>query len=283
MNNLGSYDFTSLKQELKLRGYSKRTSELYLHYNSKFLKFCKKSPLAVTNKDIRDYLENLIDKKRSSATLRLVHNALRFYYGNFLGRNLMKNIPLVKKEKKMINPLTREELGALFTNINNKKHKLIVSLLYGSGLRVSEAVKLKHKDISISEKILHIRRGKGKKERAVILPQFFLEEYDKINSPETYIFQGRKGHLSVRSVQEIIKKAGEKAKIQKKVHPHLLRHSFAMHLLESNVDVSHIQKVLGHGSIRSTEGYIHADKQYLKKVKSPLDRVTKNSRKNQCI
>lgn len=251
------------------------TIRAYLHYNEKFLSFCKKKPLEVTNADIRGYLEHLIDKKLARATVRLAHNSLQFYYSQFLGKKLMRNIKLPKKEQKTIVDLTKEEIRLLIDSIKNPKHKLLVELVYGSGLRVSEVIKLRVKDILIEERIVVVRAGKGRKDRKVIVSQKFLESLPAYKDPRSYLFPGRDNgrHLSVRSVQQILKQAARRTGITKNIHPHLLRHSFATHLLRNKVDIKHIQKLLGHRSSKTTERYLHVSYQDIKKIKSPHDEL----------
>ena len=156
----------------------------------------------------------------------------------------------------------------------NIKHRLILSLLYGSGLRLEEIRNLKVKDIDIYRLAIYVRKGKGSKDRTTILPLNILEElnlYMNSKSPEDYLFNGKNGKISGRSIQLIINKASKKAKIIKKVYPHLLRHSFATHLLESGVDIRVIQKLLGHSSVRTTQIYTHLSKTHINTITSPLD------------
>jgi integrase/recombinase XerD len=270
------YDFNSLKREMKLRGYSKRTQDIYLHYNEKFLLFCKKKPLEVTNNDIKDYIEYLIDKNLARATIRLAFNSLRFYYGVILGKSLMVNMKAPKKSQKITQILTKEEISRLISVIKNPKHRLLVELCYASGVRVSELVKFKVKDILFEEKIAIVRGGKGRKDRKVILSQRFLDDfqYELMNkNQEDYLFSGRVGYLTTRSVQAILKTSAKKANIKKNVHPHMLRHSFATHLVNDKVGIKYIQKILGHKNIKTTERYLHVSDEDIKSVTSPHDKL----------
>ena len=270
------YDFNSLKREMKLRGYSKRTQDIYLHYNEKFLLFCKKKPLEVTNNDIKDYIEYLIDKNLARATIRLAFNSLRFYYGVILGKSLMVNMKAPKKSQKITQILTNEEISRLISVIKNPKHRLLVELCYASGVRVSELVKFKVKDILFEEKIAIVRGGKGRKDRKVILSQRFLDDfqYELMNkNQEDYLFSGRVGYLTTRSVQAILKTSAKKANIKKNVHPHMLRHSFATHLVNDKVGIKYIQKILGHKNIKTTERYLHVSDEDIKSVTSPHDKL----------
>lgn len=263
--------FTRLIQECKIRCYSAKTQESYLYYNNVFLKFCKKDASKITKSNIRLYLEHLADTKKSGATMRQVYCALLFYYRDILGTNLMQGIKIPKADQKVTVGLTQEEVKRLFSVITNPKHKLLVELLYGSGLRVGEAVKIKYKDILVNENVLIVRAGKGKKDRMTIVSNRVLEKIQEQQGPHRYLFEGRSGHLTVRSVQQILKNAAKKAGIQKRVYPHLLRHAFATHLDQNNVKTRHLQKVLGHKDQKTTNRYINDSPDTLKTITSPHD------------
>ena len=268
--------FQRLRQELKIRRCSPRTIKTYLHYNNALLKFCKKSFHEVSRQDVRDYLEYLADKRRSGSTMRLAFNALLFYYRNVLQTNIMYGIKIPKRDQKITVSLTKEEIYKLLEAIDNPKHKLLIELIYGSGLRASEAVKIKYKHILVDEKMLIVRSGKGGKDRKTILSEKFIYKLKEQDNPETYLFPGRNGHLTIRSIQAILKKAAKKAKLKKKVYPHLLRHSFATHLDESGVKTRHLKKILGHKDQKTTDGYIYDSGKELKHIKSPGDELEVN-------
>jgi integrase/recombinase XerD len=272
-----SFDFKQFHQEMKIRGYRKKTIESYIYYNQRLLDFCEKRPLQVTSQDIKNFLESLLDKKRSRETLRLVYAALNCYYCSFLNKKVMATVRLPKKSKKRIVPLTKVEIINLIDNIENDKHKLLIELMFSAGLRVSEAVKIKIKDILVDEKTVFIRNGKGGKDRVSILSERFLEHFkEEIEknkfryTTDSYLFSGRQGHLTVRSVQMIIKRVAKKAKLTKKVYPHLLRHSFATELIKNKTDPKQLQDIMGHSDIRTTEQYVHIARDF-SGVRSPLD------------
>ena len=152
--------------------------------------------------------------------------------------------------------------------------------MYACGFRVSELVNLKVKDLNFEEKIGNVRQGKGKKDRVFNIPEFLLENLkeqvelqDKTN--QEYLFTGPKGRLSSRNLQKIIQKASRRAEINKEVHCHTLRHSFATHLLENGTDIRKIQELLGHSDLSTTQIYTHISREELKKIKSPIDEVMK--------
>ncbi len=265
--------FEGLQQELKIRRYSQKTAKNYLHYNQKFLLFCKKEIDEVTTSDIRNYLEYLADKDSSASTMRAAYNALQFFYRDVLNTRLMENIKIPKNDYKVTVGLTKEEVNQLVNAINNPKHKLLLELIYASGVRAQEAVKIKIKDILAKEKVVVIRAGKGRRDRKTILSDKFVNSFKEQNDANAYLFPGRNGPLTTRSVQQIIKQAAKKAGITKRVYPHLLRHAFATHLFQNDVKTEHIQRLLGHKDKKTTEGYIQTQSKEALNIKSPHDYV----------
>jgi len=186
------------------------------------------------------------------------------------------NIPHPKRNKKIPEVLTLGEVKKLIGVINNIKHKLIVKLLYGCGLRVSELVNLKKQDFNFAEGLIHIKLSKGKKDRFVKIPDSIkeeLENYYKLNNEEIFFPSARGGKLSTKSIQLIIKNSAKTAGIKKNISPHTLRHSFATHLLEQGIDLRIIQKLLGHSDIKTTQIYLSVSSQTIKNIKSPLDNL----------
>ncbi|MGM5487970.1 MAG: tyrosine-type recombinase/integrase [Nanobdellota archaeon] len=182
----------------------------------------------------------------------------------------MKNIPNPKCKKGLPKVLSREEVQALFERIENPKHKLMIMLLYSSGLRVSELVNLKRTDINVHDNTVRIDQGKGKKDRVTILSQKvkdLLLPHLMQNFRTPYLFEGRQGKYSIRTVQKIL----ENVSNARHISAHMLRHSFATHLLEQGTDIRYIQKLLGHSQIETTSIYTHAAKKDFLKIKSPLD------------
>lgn len=204
---------------------------------------------------------------------------IKFFFKNVLFTEI--DIVYPKRNKKIPDILSVEEIKLMIEVTENIKHKLIIKLLYGCGLRVSEIVNLKKKDFDFSERLIHIRLSKGNKDRFVNIPESILDdliEYNNLNNhhnDENKIFFGSQvgGRLSVKSIQKIVKNASKKARIEKDVYPHLLRHSFATHLLDRGVDIRIIQKLLGHSDIRTTQFYLKVSKSSLKNIKSPLDMI----------
>lgn len=268
-------DLQKLTTELKLRGFSERTVQSYLFYNQKFLEFAKKKPEEITEEDVKNYIANLMEKNFSAKSIVLVRAALKFYYDQILGKNIV-NVKAPRIAGKLPVVLTKEEIKLLINSIENPKHKLIVSMLYSSGLRLSELINLKVGDLELNEKIGWVRSGKGRKDRLFIVPEKIIPDLKKQMRGKTennFVFESWKGAMSPRSIQKIVSNATEKAGIKKAVHVHTLRHTFATHLLESGEDIRRIQELLGHANLSTTQIYTHVSTEELKKIKSPLDEL----------
>jgi len=265
-----------LETELKIRGYSKETQKSYLFYNSKFLKFIKKEPEKINKDDIKLYLAELINEDLEPKTISLVKSSLLFFYNEILNKNIKIKTPKIPKKIPIV--LTKEEVKKLIGSINNITHKLIVKTIYSSGLRLSEVINLKIKDIDFKDNVIWVRGGKGSKDRMIITSKSLLGELevyirDNKLKKEDFLFSNTGKKYSPRTIQLIIKKGKEKACIEKDIHTHTLRHSFATHLLESGVDIRKIQELLGHADLSTTQIYTKVSEKELKKIKSPLDEI----------
>ncbi len=265
-----------LSTDLKLRGFSQQTIKMYLFYNQKFLEYTKKQPEDVTEDDIKDYLAfKFSDDALSNASIALIKAALKFFFSETLGKKL-SDIRTPKKSNKLPVVLNRNEIINLIEKTENLKHKLIIELLYSTGLRLSECVNLKYSNIDLSEGIGWVRSGKGSKDRIFIISEIFKKdllhyiENTKSNT-KGYIFLVNGKKMSTRGIQYAIKTAAKRAGIEKDVHVHTLRHSFATHLLENGVDIRKIQKLLGHSNLQTTQIYTQVSSEEIKKIKSPLD------------
>jgi site-specific recombinase XerD len=268
--------FGNLVNELKLRGYSEKSIKNYLYFNEKFIEFIQKSPRDINSDDIKKYLTYLVNKKARPRTTNLAHSALKFYYSDFMNKQLFKRVKRTKIEKDLPRILSKDEIYSMIHNTTNPKHKLLITFLYSSGTRIEETVKIKLNDIDVKQKIIFIKSGKGKKDRYIITSERFLREMNfylrKRDNDSTYLFDSIRGsHISVRTAEEIIKNAAKKAGINKRVYPHLLRASFTTHLLENEVPVHKIQKILGHSRTSTTLGYNRQKTNDIKEVISPMD------------
>lgn len=260
-----------LERELKVRNYSKKTIKGYLHSVNNFLKFSKGKGL---NKNTaKEYICFYLEKKNPS-TINKDKFAIKFFFENVLHERL--SLPSIKKNKTLPEILTIEEVRSLINNTANIKHKLIIKLLYGCGFRVSEIIGLEKEDLDFEGGLIHVKLAKGKKDRFVKIPESIKEElnnYSKLGTSKILFPSNRGGGLTSSDIQSVLKNSAKKAKIKKRVYPHLLRHSFATHLLEAGTDLRIIQKLLGHSSVKTTQIYTQISQASIKKVESPLDRL----------
>jgi integrase/recombinase XerD len=267
-----------LETELKLRGFTPKTISAYLYHNRKFLEFTKKQPSEIDEDDIKLYLAHLMSEleyKPSSVSLAL--SCLRFFYQDILERNIFVKVKAPKAEKKLPTVLTKDEVRKLLAATDNFKHKLLIELMYSSGLRVSECARIKINDLELDEKMGTVRGGKGRKDRLIILSEMLIDHVKKYlgkrkdNNP--YLFPVNEKCISIRMAQKVVNDSAKRADIKKRVFCHCLRSSFATHLLESGTDIRVIQELLGHANLQTTERYTHVSTEQLKKVRSPLDNL----------
>lgn len=265
-----------LTDELKLKGFSQQTVKAYLIHVNQFLDYIKKDVLKLEEQDVKNYLGWLIsDKKLAASSIALKKAALKFFFEVILEKNLL-TIKTPKIPKKLPEILTKDEVRTLINAASTLRSKLMMELLYSSGLRVSELVRLKVNDLDLQNKTGWVRAGKGNKDRMFILSEAVLKtiyQYLKHYNLKEYLFPGKNNTLTTRNVQKIIKQTVLKANIKKKITPHSLRHCFATHLFESGTDIRMIQVLLGHASLNTTEQYTHVSATELKKIKSPLDNI----------
>lgn len=274
---MGKINLDNLHQLLKLKGFSQKTIKSYLYYNTVFLNFANKSSREICSSDIKKYLEYLVDKNCASSTLNLVYNALKIYYGEIYKRRFFVNIPRAKKGKTLPVVLSKNEIKKIFGQTNNVKHKLALSLMYASGLRVSEITRLKVKDLDFDTGFIYVRQGKGFKDRKTLLPKILfsvLQRYVLNKKVKDYVFESlRGGKLTERSIQKVFCQALKMSGIKKQATCHSLRHSFATHLLESGTDIRYIQELLGHKRLETTQIYTKVTSGKLGEIKSPLDNL----------
>ncbi len=262
-----------LATELKLRGFSPRTVSSYLYQNKNFLAFIRKPIPMINEADIKKYLAYLLSEQQwSHASVSLVRAALKFYYDEILKKGIV-NLKTPKISRKLPEVLTMEEMKRLLAAATHNKSRLIIKLLYSSGIRLSECLQLKVEDLEIGNSMGWVRHGKGGKDRIFILSQEIREELLQfVHGRNGLIFTNSKGlALTARNVQKIVKLAAAKAGIRKQITPHKLRHSFATHLLEAGTDVRIIQELLGHANLQTTQIYTKVSREQLRKVISPLD------------
>lgn len=259
-----------LQSELQLQGFAPYTQRNYIAYCKEFLQ----STDNITVEHIKLFLSHKITSQSSPATIAVYRSAILFLCNEVLDLGITKiKTPKIPRSLPIV--ANKNELHTLFTSLSTKS-RLMVQLIYASGLRVSELVALQVTDVEFEDGHGWVRAGKGAKDRMFIIPQSLgkdIQRYIRKRSQESqYIFAGQQGNqMTTRNVQKIIKNAVEKTAITKKLSPHKLRHSFATHLLEAGNDIRVIQELLGHANLQTTQIYTHVTKNTLKNVKSPLE------------
>jgi integrase/recombinase XerD len=264
-------------RKLENKMYSFNTAKTYISCFAIFMKSFKDIPLIeISETDIQAYLNGLIRAGKSGTYVNQMVNAIKFYYENVMGMpNRFYMIDRPEKTERLPKVLSKDEVQRIIANTANIKHKCIVSLLYSAGLRRQELLDMKITDIDSGRMMIRVSQGKGKKDRYTVLSKTLLDDlrlYFKEWRPKEYLFEGIAGQkYTASSVRSIIVRAAKKAKIWKTVTPHMLRHSFATHLLEAGTDLRYIQTLLGHTSSKTTEVYTQVTLVNVQQIKSPLD------------
>jgi site-specific recombinase XerD len=269
------------REILEQKRYSESTIKTYTFYFRQFMDhFSDQSLEGIKPKEINAYLLGLIKKSSISASQQNQRiNAIKFYYEKVLGREKKYyNVLRPRKSKPLPKVITEDELVQLVNAATNIKHKLIILLLYSSGLRRAELIQLRKQDIQVDNGLIFIRGSKGRKDRATVLSTgviSLLENYYKIHKPNYWVLEGPgRKQYSASSILKVVKTAARNAGISQEITPHMLRHSFATHLLDQGVNLRHIQTLLGHSSSKTTEIYTHVSKSSLANIKSPFDRIS---------
>jgi site-specific recombinase XerD len=267
-------------EDLEIRGLSPHTRRAYVHCVRQFVAHFMQPPDRLTPEHVRRYALHLLrQRKVAPGTFNQAMAALRFFYRVTLRRPWAEDrIPYQKKPLRLPQVLNREQVAALLGSVHNLKHRALLSTCYAAGLRATEAVRLRVDDIDPSRRVIRIHQGKGSKDRYVMLSPRLLEllnEYKAAYQPQTWLFPGRSADhpLSRYTLNRLAEHAQQAAGLTRHLHPHVLRHSFASHLLEMGVNICVIQRLLGHRSLRSTAIYVHVADDYLRKTPSPLDHL----------
>jgi len=275
--------------EMKLRGFSVRTQQSYVDAVAGLAKFFNQSPDRLNKEKLRSYLLHLMEERNLSwSSCNVAVSAFRFLYGKTLGDDSMRlAIPPRKKVNQLPEILSAEELEDLFAGAANPKHRMLLMTTYAGGLRVSEVVRLKIKDIHSERMLIRVDQGKGKKDRYTILSERLLKElriYWTMYRPRLWLFPSKDPSkpMHIGTAQKIYYTAKKRAKIKRGRGIHTLRHCFATHMLEAGEDVRTIQMLMGHSSILTTMVYLQVTRKKLEKTKSPLDLlVPPNSKKSE--
>jgi site-specific recombinase XerD len=269
-----------MAEDLKLKAYSPSTRKIYLLYARKFAAHYRRSPEELGEAEIREFLLYLMEVEQVSyETYRQILAALKFLYTVTLGRAWeVERIPFPKRRRRLPEVLSAEDVAALLGAIRSLRYRAMLMAVYGGGLRISEACRLRAEDIDSKRMVVRVRNGKGGKDRYTVLSQRLLEVlrvYWRAARPREWLFPGktREGHICDSTVRAVFRQAREAAGIGAECTPHTLRHSFATHLLDAGTELVIIQALLGHRSIRTTSIYTHVSTRHIQKTQSPLDRL----------
>jgi site-specific recombinase XerD len=266
-----------MQTELKVRNYSLRTIKNYGAAVSQYLNWLNKTPTENDVPEIKKfqlYLKE--DRKYSPRTVNLVTAAIQFFYLNVLRSRLpLETLPRMKTGRSLPKVYSEQDIEKLLKSVENSKHRLLLMLAYGCGLRLEELRTLKTTDFDFHKDLLRLEQGKGKKDRTIMLDPFIKEQikiYVSKNPSNTYLFLSAQTNelLTRRTVSKIFDNACAKAGVPKLGGIHTLRHSFATHLLEQGTDLRYIQELLGHSSSKTTEIYTHVSTHAIGKIKSPI-------------
>jgi integrase/recombinase XerD len=260
-----------LEAELKIRGMSPQTVSSYVFHCNRFLEFTNKPVEDVDEDDVKAYLSEMISKDAAPRSVALAKAAITFMTNEIMKKTIKIKTPKIPRSVPQV--LNKDEVKKLIAAAKSDKHVLIIELLYSSGLRLSELINLKLEDLEIENRTGWVRGGKGGKDRMIILSDTVVKHVKQFcgDRKTGYIIRGRAGPLSHRAVQKALDEIAKRAEITKNVHPHMLRHSFATHLLEAGTDIRKIQVLLGHADLSTTQIYTQVTNTELKKIKSPMD------------
>lgn len=269
-----------MQEDMKMRGFSHHTEGNYYRKAKEIVNYFKKPIEEVKTKELREFLMKYLreEKKLTERSVNTYNHVIRFMYDAVLDCPVnKKQIPLYRAKRKLPKILSEEELNIFFNACDNYMYKTIFMMIYGSGLRISEAVKLRVEDIDGKNMRIFVRNGKGERERYTVLPQASLEMLRKCykiyrpRHPEGYMFLNREGNpLTSERLRVFFRKYRRKAKISEEFIVHSLRHSFATKLVEKEVPLVQVKELMGHSCIRSTMTYVHIANN-MQKVDSPLD------------
>ena len=264
----------TLELEMWLRDFSEKTSEMYIFYNEKFLEYVNKDPKKVTESDINGFIVYKMDQDSlSNSSVRLIRSSLRFCYNDVMNRNFLM-IETPKISKKLPITLTKNEVRRILDNTERPKHRLLVELLYSTGLKLSECINLRYSDLDMKKSVGLVRNRDSSKNRIFILSKMLkkdLLKYGKTHIEDEYIFSVNGRKMSPRGIQSAIKVAAGRSGINKDVSPRILRHSFAKRMLDNGTDIGEVQGLMGCTNIQVMRTQAHMPGDDIRRLKSPLD------------
>jgi site-specific recombinase XerD len=263
--------------DLRIRNYAPATRDLYIRRVQAMAEHFGRSPADLNREEVRTYLRLLSEQGASRSTFAQVVGALRFLYTITLDRpEMVPDLPYPRETRRHPVVLSPQEVARLLNAMGNLKHRTVAMVLYGAGLRISEALALEVRDIDSDRNVITVRHGKGDRDRQVPLSDVLLttlRTYWRAYQPRLFLFPGQDGEapMGKGTIQKAIRTARVRARLAKPVTPHVLRHSYATHLLEAGTDLRLIQILLGHGSLKTTQRYLHVATERVCGTASPLD------------
>jgi integrase/recombinase XerD len=267
-------------EDMNVRNFVEKTQNDYIRHVKTFLTFLGRSPTTTTPEDLRQYQVHQSKAGAQPPTINSAVSALRFFFRVTLNRpEMCRHLTMVRQAQKLPTVLSKEEVLQLLEAAPGVKYKAAMSVAYGAGLRVSEVANLKVTDIESKRMLIRVEQGKGKKDRhAMLSPQLLvlLRDYWWVARPKVWLFPGRDPLMPVttRQLYRVVRETAEAIGINKRVSPHVLRHSFATHLYEQGTDIRTIQVLLGHAKLDTTARYAHVATKVLRDTISPLDQLT---------
>jgi site-specific recombinase XerD len=263
-----------MEEELRLRGYSERTQRAYVQQVASLVRHYRRDPRELSGEEVRSYLLLMTDDGKSPSSVNQALCAIRFFYREVLQREWQLGFKVQRGWRKMRDTLTEAEVSRLIEDLPVVLQPL-AGLLYGAGLRLSEALHLRYEDLEIESRRIRVRHGKGRVERYVMLPEAFLRGLGRLTRKQSGLVFPSKADprrpLHPSQVQRTIREAGMRTIPGKTVTPHVLRHSFATHLLERGANLVQLQMLLGHKSVKTTMVYTHVGRENPAGLRSPLD------------
>jgi site-specific recombinase XerD len=279
-------------EELQRRNYSENTIRHYIRTVEEFARYFRCSPDRLGPRHIREYQAELLRKEKSPSTVTQRLAALRFFYVKTLKKSWsVVETPYPKKAFRLPTILSQEEVERLIDAASTPFHRTVLMTLYATGVRRAELTHLKVTDVDSQRMVIHVRGGKGRKDRDVMLSKKLLEELPEHwrrlrKKPRVWLFPGQKDHcgdkpINTKTVWHACREAAKRAAIRKSLHPHTLRHCFATHLYEAGTDLRNIQLLLGHRDLEETTIYLHVSKRRFDTTASPLDALKLKDRSPQ--
>jgi site-specific recombinase XerD len=276
-------------EELQRRNYAETTISSYIRIVEDFSRRFQRPPDCLGPKHIREYQSELFKKRRLAASTVTVYlAALRFFYSKTLKKSWSTvETPYPKRAEHVPSILSQQEVARLIDAADSSFHRTLLMTLYATGVRRAELTHLKISDVDSQRMVIHVRGGKGRKDRDVMLSPTLLKElrehWRRLRpKPSEWLFPGNRQHtndrpISTKAVWHACRNAAKRAGIKKQVHPHTLRHCFATHLLEQGADLRNIQMLLGHNDLEQTTIYLHVSELRLNATASPLDSLSPRS------